>query len=198
MDSVRFRPRFGLLRLLGLLAAVVLASSGCTNKALGIETEGRNINPARDGNVIRYHPDGRKLEPKFAGEYVTGGSLDPGEHLGSVTVVNFWASWCTPCIAEQPVLERTGQKYESRGVRFIGINIRDTLANAKAFFANFDFEVTYPSIFDRDQRLAHAFRVTAPPSTFVLDREGRVAARVVGGVTEAGELDVLIDEVLAE
>lgn len=195
MTSVRNRPQPWLLCLCAVLA---LLGSACSNTALGTEPEGRDINPAVGRNVVRISPEDRKTKPAFAGDLVAGGKWARDAHLGTVTVVNFWSSWCTPCIKEQPVLERAWKKYEDRGVLFIGINIRDTLPNAKSFLEGFDFPVTYPSIFDDDQGLAHAFRVTAPPSTFVLDRSGRVAARVVGEVTEAGELDVLIDQVLGE
>lgn len=195
MKSTGFSDR---VRLLGLLAALSLLAAACGGSALGIETEGRDINPAVGRNVVKWDPADRALTPSFAGDYVTGGSLAEGEHIGKVTVVNFWASWCPPCIEEQPVLERTWKKYKERGVLFIGIDVRDTIPNAKAFLDGFDFKVTYPSIFDPDQRMAHEFRVSYPPSTFVLDRRGRIAARLVGAATEAGELDVLIDEVLAE
>lgn len=177
--------------------AVAFAATGCIGgKGLGSEAEGRDINPAIGRNVALYAAGERPLRPAFAGKDLDGNPVSNRDLLGSVAVVNFWASWCNPCLEEQPVLERTWKKYRDRGVRFLGIDVRDTIPNAKAFVE--DLAVTYPSIFDRDQRLAFAFKVLAPPSTFVLDRTGRVAARITGAVTEAGELDVLIDRTLRE
>lgn len=193
MKPMSLRPDF---RLLALLAAFSLGAAGCSNTAGGVEAGNRQITSPIGSNIVRIDPANRRPPPSFSGALVTGGSFAKGEHLGSVTVVNFWGSWCPPCIEEQPLLERTWKKYEARGVLFIGIDVRDTIPNAKAHIE--DFRVTYPSIFDPDQRLAHAFRVPYPPATFVLDREGRVAVRVLGALTEAGELDVLIDGVLAE
>ena len=195
MKSLRIRPRFALL---AAFVALGLLSAACTNKALGIPTTGSDINAAVGRNVTQFAPAKRALKPTFAGELLGGGRLSGADLRGKIVVVNFWASWCQGCREEQPVLEQTWKKYESRGVQFVGIDIRDTRPNAKAFLREFDFDVTYPSIFDDDQSLAYAFRVLAPPSTFLLDRDGRVAVRITGITTVAGELDVLIDSLLSE
>lgn len=193
MESRRIRLRSTLLAAGSVLA---LLAAGCTNKALGTEPVGPDINPAVGRNVARFEPDRRTLKPVFSGAVLSGGRLSSADLIGDIAVVNFWASWCTPCRAEQSVLEQTWKKYRERGVRFVGINVRDASANAKAFVNEYD--VTYPSVVDDDQRIAHRFRVLYPPSTFILDRRGRVAVRITGITTVAGELDVMIDELLAE
>lgn len=193
MESRRIRLRSTLLAAGSVLA---LLAAGCTNKALGTEPVGPDINPAVGRNVARFQPDRRTLKPVFSGAVLGGGRLSSADLIGDIAVVNFWASWCSPCRAEQDVLEQTWKKYRERGVRFVGINVRDASANAKAFVNEYD--VTYPSVVDDDQRIAHRFRVLYPPSTFILDRKGRVAVRITGITTVAGELDVMIDELLAE
>lgn len=114
-------------------------------------------------------------------ETVAGGSLhlDPG----AVYVVNVWASWCLPCRREQPVLERMARSERERGVRFVGINVRDTRADARTFVK--EFSVSYPSIFDPSGEFAHRVGVSRYPSTIVLDRSGRVRERYSGPVGAA-------------
>jgi thiol-disulfide isomerase/thioredoxin len=117
---------------------------------------------------------------------------------GEPLVVNVWASWCPPCRAEMPGLQRLSQRYAEQGVAFAGLDTRDTDAAASAFIENIG--VTYPQVVDPDGRLLLAFRDTLPPqaipSTLIVDDEGRIAARVIGPITEP-RLAALLDDVLA-
>ncbi len=135
----------------------------------------------------------------LAGETLDGDPLDIAEWRGDVVVVNVWGSWCGPCRKEAPGLARVSKATESLGVHFLGIDVRDNLAAAKAFTRAYGVE--YPSLFDADGTLVLAFSgrvpVSAVPSTIVLDRQGRVAATVVGYVDETS-LRGLVDDVLAE
>ncbi len=115
----------------------------------------------------------------------------------SATVVNVWASWCAPCRAEADELNEVAADTNSKGVRFLGVNVRDSKPAAAAFQRR--FEVEYPSIFDPTSATLLVFGNTLPPnaipSTIVLDDQNRVAARVLGAVT-APTLRAVIDEVL--
>jgi peroxiredoxin len=95
---------------------------------------------------------------------------------------------------EQPALEKVWREYGARGVKFVGINFRDSKTGARAFVDEFD--VTYPSIFNPDAELAGPFRLRTPPSTFVLDDRGRIAARIIGPTESPAELRAVIDKVL--
>jgi thiol-disulfide isomerase/thioredoxin len=102
---------------------------------------------------------------------------------GSVLVVNFWASWCGPCRVEQPQLNRVARAYRGRGVRFIGINVRDSHGAAQSYAE--EFKIPYPSLFDQAALQAVRLQAVALPSTFVLDREGVLAYRLTGKTTLA-------------
>ena len=112
---------------------------------------------------------------------------------GAVVVLNVWASWCSPCRAEAPHLEAVWSASQNGGVQFVGLNTRDSDASAKGFVSSYG--LTYPQLLDPDGRQQLLFRDTLPPqaipSTLVLDKEGRVAARVLGQVTESGLLGVI-------
>lgn len=114
-------------------------------------------------------------------------------------VLNVWGSWCSPCRAEAPDLARVSRETYDSGVRFVGIDTRDTDDAARAFTRS--FHITYPSIIDEQGELLLGFSgvipISAVPSTVVIDRDGGVAARVVGRVDEA-TLRGLIDDELEE
>ena len=104
---------------------------------------------------------------------------------GTIVVINVWGSWCAPCRAETPDLVRVAKENANRGVRFVGINTRDNPAAAKAFVRS--FKVLYPSVEDAEGQLLLNFRDTIPtsvvPTTVAIDRQGQIAARIIGPVT---------------
>jgi thiol-disulfide isomerase/thioredoxin len=179
-------------------AAVVLALAGCSS-AVGNTGAPDKGYISGDGTVTVTAADKRSAPAALSGKTLDGPTFDIADHRGEVVVVNFWASWCPPCIAEAPGLQRVWAAYQSRGVAFIGVDVGDNRAAAQAHDRR--FKVTYPSIEDNSGRLLLAFRGTltpsSRPSTLVLDREGRVAARVLGKV-DATTLRDLVDDVLAE
>ena len=119
---------------------------------------------------------------------------------GSVAILNFWASWCGPCRAEQPVLNEAVERLEDGDVAFFGINIgQDTMPNALAHQR--EFAIPYPSLFDPSSGYAAEFGGIGPrsiPSTILLDRQGRVAVRIFGEVIDPMELVVLATRLLEE
>jgi thiol-disulfide isomerase/thioredoxin len=100
---------------------------------------------------------------------------------GQVLVVNFWASWCGPCRAEQPALAAVARAYRDRRVAFIGVNVQDTRAAALAYTR--EFQVPYPSLFDPAAQTATRLRAVALPTTFILDRDGVIADQLTGRTT---------------
>jgi thiol-disulfide isomerase/thioredoxin len=123
----------------------------------------------------------RRLLPAFSGQTLDGATLDLASLRGRPLVLNFWSSWCGPCRAEQEGLELASETLTGRGVRVVGINILDDRGAAASYLE--EFEVGYPSLFDRPALLPArlgALGPVGPPHTLVVDGQGRVAASVSG------------------
>lgn len=104
-------------------------------------------------------------------------------YRGQVVVLNFWASWCDPCRAEAPLLQRAQPALAAHGGTVLGVTYRDTTSDAQAFASQ--YHLTYPSLRDVDGDLAAAYGTKALPETFVLDRTGRVYELSRGEVSNA-------------
>jgi thiol-disulfide isomerase/thioredoxin len=124
-----------------------------------------------------------------------GGRVSPDLYRGKVVVVNIWASWCGPCRLEQPGLERLWREYRDRGVQFIGVDFEDDRAAGLEYLREFD--VTYPSVSDPTGILSFRFGMLAPPTTFIVDREGQLRYHLLGAQAEA-TLRRYIEELLNE
>ncbi|HEX9711455.1 MAG TPA: TlpA disulfide reductase family protein [Actinomycetota bacterium] len=175
--------------------AVTLLVAGLAACTAG---EAGGIGTATSFNVANFPPAEREPAPSISGERLDqAGTITDALIQGKVGVVNFWGSWCGPCRKEQPLLEALWREYAPRGVAFVGINTRrDNRAAAVAFLE--EFQVSYPSVYDPPSSIASDFGVRAMPSTFVIDREGRIAAHIIGALRNEADLRLILDaELLA-
>ena len=152
---------------------------------------------SEDGTVEAIAVADRKTTIRVQGTTLEGRQLDTQADRGRVVVLNTWGSWCPPCNAEARDLQKVWQQERADGVRFVGIALREEPATGMAFQRKFG--ITYPSVrWDGGKVLLQLKgKATAPPTTLVLDRQGRLAARVSGKV-DAGTLTGLVEDVRSE
>lgn len=173
--------------------ALLLSLAGCgtaseTNTVSGQARAGdRKGYVSGDGSVERVDPANRETPLTLAGPTVDGRTWSLSEHRGQVVVLNVWGSWCPPCITETPELDKAYRNLTSRftDVTFIGVDTKESPATAMAFIrAN---RVPYPSLADDGGQRVLSLNGKAPatPTTLVLDRDHRIAARVLGPLTAA-------------
>ncbi|MFD0685771.1 TlpA family protein disulfide reductase [Actinomadura fibrosa] len=185
------------LAVAGALCGLLAGCAG-TNAAQNGPDGSDNRFISGNGNITEYKAADRKGLQDVTGEGLDGKPIRLADLKGKVTVVNFWASWCAPCRGEAPSLEQIHNEHKAEGLAFLGVNFKDAKDNAKAYERK--FKVGYPSVFDADGRVTLAFREVPPsaiPSTLVLDRQGRIAARVIGATTYT-KLNPVVAKVLAE
>ena len=190
---------------LALTSAAALAALGaCSSDPNSIAEQAKKGDQKgyiAGNGAIEQIPVDKRLEPvTLEGATLDGRQWSSSAERGkNIVVVNLWGSWCPPCIEEIPDLEKvwTDVQADQKPVQFMGIDFREDTQRGAAFART--QKMTYPSLTDESGVLILAFgrqAPTSPPSTLILDREGRVAARANGAVT-AATLQGLIDDVLA-
>ncbi len=123
------------------------------------------------------------LYERYQGAY--GDRLALADHIGTPMVINFWASWCTPCFEEAPLLETAYRRWGDQGVLFIGIQTqdRDQYDAGRQFLSRFD--LSFPNGMDNDSRIGVEYALFGVPETFFVDRQGAIVYKQVGPVTQA-------------
>jgi thiol-disulfide isomerase/thioredoxin len=181
-------------RLIALAVAMISIGALTSCSSGGISKANENAFVSGSGVAVYIKPAERKVAPDLMGPTLSGTSLKIAKN--QIIVVNVWASWCSPCRAEAPLLADFATRLAGQ-VQFVGILTRDNLSSASAFVNR--FKIPYPNF--TDDSLLAGFRGSllpnAIPTTLIIDENNRVAVRISGEVTFA-LLDSMIKKVAAE
>jgi cytochrome c biogenesis protein CcmG/thiol:disulfide interchange protein DsbE len=116
--------------------------------------------------------------PSFVLADLDGNPLTLAELRGRPVIVNFWASWCGPCVDEFPLLSSAAAAHQADRLAIVGIVFQDRSEAARAFLARMG--ATWPTAMDPGDAVANRFGIVAPPDTFFIDRNGTVVGRQIG------------------
>lgn len=181
-------------------AALALTLSACGKG--GTSGGGGNTNFVTGNNGVDTVAQGKRATaPDLSGRTIDGKTLDVAAYKGQVVVVNVWGSWCGPCREEAQYFAKVSKQYEGKGVQFVGINTRDTSPTPAIAFEK-EHGIGYPSLYDPSGKLMLRFakgtlNPQLIPSTLVIDKHGKVAARALEALDDTSLLKML-KPVLAE
>ncbi|GAB3590310.1 TlpA disulfide reductase family protein [Angustibacter peucedani] len=183
------------------LALAVPALAGCSGDGNSVASQAQAGDGkgyvAGDGTVEQIAAADRRTTISVKGTTLEGEPLDTSSARGKVVVLNTWGSWCPPCNAEAPGLQRTWAGFEGQDVQFVGIDVREGKDAGLAFQRKLD--ITYPSLeWDGGGVLLQLQgKASATPTTLVLDRQGRLAGRI-SGEAKGSTLRDMVQDVLDE
>lgn len=112
------------------------------------------------------------LAPTFALPSRSGDTVALDKLRGQVVMINFWASWCGPCRTEMPLLDQMYKRYSSLGFTLLGVNVESDTKDAEKWLAQ--TPVSFPVLFDKENKVSKLYEVNAMPSTVFIDRKGNV------------------------
>ena len=181
----------------------LLALAGCASDPLAEQyANGTNQNYiSGDGSLTLIDVADRGKPVTFEATTGDGDTVASSDYAGEVLVINFWYAACPPCRVEAPDLAQLATEFDGNGASFLGVNVRDQAATARTFEQEVGIE--YPSVIDANEgnmQLAFAGTVApnAVPTTLVIDKQGRVAARFLGLIEAPSILKTIVNETIAE
>jgi peroxiredoxin len=166
-----------------LLILVGLLVAGCNRSVTFPETEGdipTAVTVEEESSPTEATGE-RPPAPDFTLETLDGETVQLEDYAGEVVLINFWASWCPPCKAEMPDLQRYYEAYRDEGFVILGVNASEERGAVEAFVA--DHDITFPVAIDSTQEMMGEYGVTGLPSSFFVDREGRILGYWPGVLT---------------
>ncbi|MEP7081374.1 MAG: redoxin domain-containing protein [Chloroflexota bacterium] len=168
-----------------LVVAAVLPLVLIALIAAGLLIRGTGTSPTAIGS----------LAPEFSLRDLDGNPIHLADLRGRPVIVNFWASWCVPCVEEFPLLRDAAERHADEGLVVIGIVYRDRTEAARDFMARNGAD--WAAAMDPDERVAEAYGILGPPETFFIGRDGTIVARQLGQFS-ATSLDEKVAAILGE
>ena len=159
-------------RLLGLLIVIAL-----TLLVLRIQKSGpEHLQPETN----EFKPQEGYLAPRFTLRNLKGNLEGIDDHLGKVIIINFWATWCTPCVKEMPSFENLYRRFRSKGLTILAVSLDKNSPSKVQEFVD-KHKLSFPVLLDTDGGAEKLYPSFTIPFTYVVDKKGRVVARVDGG-----------------
>jgi len=143
-------------------------------------------------------PQAGFLAPDFSGTTLTGEKLSLSQLRGKPELMNVWASWCTPCRAEMPAMERVYRDFRSMGFEILAVNATSQDDQAKAMAYAQEQDLTFPILLDTDGEISNRYRVNSLPTSFFINAQGVIHEVVIGGPMSEALLRIRIQQLLEQ
>lgn len=135
--------------------------------------------------------------PDFTLRDIDGKPHRLSDYRGKVVLVNFWATWCPPCRAEMPSIEKLYASMKGKPFVVLALDQGESINNVFAFMGQLSPSPTFPVLLDRKSQVAQAFGVMGIPSTFLIDRQGHIVAKAIGGRSyDSAAMRSLVDRLM--
>ena len=121
----------------------------------------------------------RPVAPAFEIENLRGGNSSLLDYKGKLVLLNFWATWCVPCTKEMPGMETLWQDYKEQGLEIVAVSVDE---GSRSRIENFSkmFGINFPILLDPESEVSDLYEVSGVPTSFLIDRNGKIIARIVG------------------
>ncbi len=110
-----------------------------------------------------------------------GAAHDLSQLKGRVVLINFWATWCPPCRREMPSMERLAQQLKGEAFSVLAVNVGESVNDIELFTSQLDADLNFPILLDRSSESMQAWKISGLPTTYLVDKKGRVVAGAIGG-----------------
>jgi len=122
-----------------------------------------------------------RIDPReFTLPLLTGGNVSLSSYRGKVVILNFWATWCPPCRTEMPSMETLYQRFSAQGLEILAVDIGENVSTVQQFIRNSGY--SFPVLLDSSNRVSSVYGIEAIPTTYIIDREGKIIGRIVGSI----------------
>jgi thiol-disulfide isomerase/thioredoxin len=163
-------------RRLAVVVAIVVGA-GAVTAGLLLAAPGAEVGASESAPAAERRP-----APELEGTWLVPPPVRLADLRGTAVVINFWASWCVPCRKEAPELARFDRQMRGHA-RLVGVDFQDAKGDALAFVREFGWR--FPNVRDPQGKLGSRYRLVGLPTTYVLDRQGRIARSMTGAQTYA-------------
>lgn len=181
-----------------LLVAIVVMAAGCRRDEKAVKPaagSGTAEKPQATATAAPGAEVGMML-PDYSAMNLDGTKFDLASRRGKVVLLNVWATWCTPCLAEIPELQRIHDAYAARGFEVVGASVDESGIESVKQFVDAK-KMTYPIVLDPQGQVANLLQATVLPTSVLMDRTGKIVWKHIGYIEpNDGELEAAIKKVL--
>ena len=147
-----------------------------------------------DMGILQVPPDADPLEIRLSDP--TGRPVSFSEFRGKIVFINFWTTWCLACVIEMPSMEKLHQKFKDKDFVMVAINLQEAAEKVKQFYK--EYKLTFTTLLDTTGDVGAGLGIRSIPTTFILDKNGRIIGKTLGPREWEGEKSIALFEYLTD